>query len=202
MTTIGQGAGGKCPGAASIGGRRADLGHAVEHFHRAAGNRRAGQGHMIDVGDAVAGHIAVRRERRHGRSCHCLNDRVQDIRDLTDVAGRIRSGSGEIVRTRRKWASGDGPGSRCIRHSDPQQGRPFEETNSASCFSAARYADGRRRHVGIRDKHRGCWSGRINGNVQRRYRGHADVAGGIDIHCFSGSGEGVRCRRKPAWLVA
>ena len=64
----------KRPGAAAIGGRRADLGGAVEHLHRAAGFRRAGQRQRIVVGDAVADHAAVGRERGHGRGAR--GDRV------------------------------------------------------------------------------------------------------------------------------
>ena len=44
----------KGPGAAGIRRRGADLGRAVEHLDRAAGGRRARQGDVVGVGDAVA----------------------------------------------------------------------------------------------------------------------------------------------------
>ena len=57
-------------------------GSAVEYLHGAAGHRGAGQGLVIDVGDAVAGHPAIGRERRHrrgGRGCDCIDGDVQRL---------------------------------------------------------------------------------------------------------------------------
>ena len=62
-----QGARGVGPGAAAVGGGRAEQRGAVIDLDRAVGFRRAGQRQRRRIGDAVADHAAVGRERGDGR---------------------------------------------------------------------------------------------------------------------------------------
>ena len=52
----------------AFGRRRAEQCRAVEEVHRAARRSRAGQRQHVGIGDAVADHAAVGRERGDGRS--------------------------------------------------------------------------------------------------------------------------------------
>ena len=59
--------GGVAPGAAAVGGGAAEQRGAVIDLDRAVGFRRAGQRQRVGIGDAVADHAAVGRERGDGR---------------------------------------------------------------------------------------------------------------------------------------
>jgi hypothetical protein len=66
---IAQRCGGVGPRTAAVGRRRAKQGGAVIDLDRAVGLGRTGQRHGADVGDVVAHHAAVGRERGDAR-CH------------------------------------------------------------------------------------------------------------------------------------
>ena len=65
---VGERCGGEAPGAAAIGGCAAEQVGAVKDLHRGIGFRRAGQRQGVVIGDAVAHHVAVGRERGDGRA--------------------------------------------------------------------------------------------------------------------------------------
>src|ERR1019366_8715998 len=186
---IRQGAGGVAPGPAAVGGGVAQQRRAVIDLDRAVGFRRAGQRQDIHIGDAVAHHATVGRERDdRGRRRHVgIHGHAQRARGHAGGAGHVGGGGGQAVGGIRQGAGGVAPGPAAVGGGVAQQRRAVIDLDRAVGFRRAgqrqdihigdavahhptvgreRDDRGRRRHVGV------------HGHAQRR-RGHAGIAGNI-----------------------
>src|ERR1017187_9837911 len=194
---IRQGAGGVAPGPAAVGGGVAQQRRAVIDLDRAVGFRRAGQRQDIHIGDAVAHHATVGRERDdRGRRRHVgIHGHAQRARGHAGGAGHVGGGGGQVVGGTRQGAGGVAPGPAAVGGGVAQQRRAVIDLDRAvgdggasqrqdihigdavahhATVGRERDDRGRRRHVGI------------HGHAQRA-RGHAGGAG----HVGGGGGQAV-----------
>ena len=89
------------PGAAAVGRCASDLVRSIEQLDRCVGFSRSAQHQRIVVGDAVARHTTVRRERGNARRYRRrrVDGHAQRRRGCTGIAGRIGGGGGQAVHT-------------------------------------------------------------------------------------------------------
>ena len=189
MAAIRQDRRGVAPGPCAARQRAAEQRRAVIDLDRAVGFRRAGQRQRIVIGDAVADHAAVGRERGDGRGNRGgrVDGHVQRGRGRAGIAGGIGRRGGQAVAAVRQGRRGVAPGPCPVRRRAAEQRRAVIDLDRAVGFRRAgerqrivigdAVADdaavGRER--GDRGHGRGC---RVDGDAQRG-RGHAGIAGGI-----------------------
>ena len=186
---IGQRRGGVAPGAAAIGRGAAQQRRAVKHLDGAVGLRRAGQRQRVVIGDAVADHAAVGRERGDGRGHRRrrVDGHAQRRRGRAGIAGRIGRRRRQAVGAVGQRRGGVAPGPAAVGRGAAEQRRAVKDLDRAVGLRRA----GQRQRVVIGDvvadraavgRERGDARGRrrrrIDGHAQRA-GGRAGVAGGI-----------------------
>ena len=134
---------GVAPGAAAVGGRAAEQRRTVIDLDRAAGLRRAGQRQRIVIGDAVANHAAVGRERGD-RGCsrgRRVDGHVQRARGRAGIAGRIGCRGGQAVGAIRQRRRRVAPGAAAVRQRAAEQRRAVIDLDRAVGFRRAGQRD-------------------------------------------------------------
>ena len=120
VAAVGQGHGGEAPGPAGVRRRRPNLRRTVQYLHQAIRCRHPGQGQGVVIGDAIARHSAVGRERGDlgcGRGRHRRRDGDgKRRRRRPGVAGDIHRLRREAVAAACQRRRGVTPGSGTVRY--------------------------------------------------------------------------------------
>ena len=126
VAAIRQGRRGVAPGPCSARQRAAEQRRAVIDLDRAVGFRRAGERQRIVIGDVVADHAAVGRERGDGRRNRCggVDGDAQRARGHAGIAGSIGRRGGQAVGAVGQRRRGVAPGPCSARHALPSSVAP------------------------------------------------------------------------------
>ena len=126
LGAVGQGRGGKAPGAAAVGSGRAQQGRAVIDLHRAAGRSRArlSSNVLSLVMPSPTMPVSLRERGDHRRRRGNRVDRHrQRRRGGAGVAGRIGGLGGEGMGAIGQSRSGEAPGAAAVGGGRAEQGR-------------------------------------------------------------------------------
>ena len=144
MGAVGQRGRGVGPGAAAVGHGAAQKRRAVIDLDRAVGFRRAGQRQGVVVGDVVAHHAAVGRERGDARGNRGggVDGDGERRRGRAGIAGRVGGGGGQVMGAVGQGGRGVGPGAAAVGHGAAEQRRAVIDLDRAVGFRRARQRQG------------------------------------------------------------